>query len=42
MGYEIPLNRHFYVYQPPEPLAVIEADIKRLEAEIIAMLGEVV
>lgn len=42
VGYEIPLNRHFYVYQPPEPLDVIEADIKRLEAEIIAMLGEVV
>lgn len=42
VGYEIPLNRHFYVYQPPEPLEVIEADIKRLEAEIIAMLGEVV
>lgn len=42
VGYEIPLNRHFYVYQPPEPLDQIEADIKRLEAEIIAMLGEVV
>ncbi|NJN82598.1 MAG: SAM-dependent DNA methyltransferase, partial [Caldilineaceae bacterium] len=42
IGYEIPLNRHFYVYQPPEPLEEIEADIKQLEAEILAMLGEVV
>lgn len=42
VGYEIPLNRHFYVYQPPRPLAAIEADIKTLEAEIMFMLGEVV
>jgi len=42
VGYEIPLNRHFYVYQPPEPLAKIEAEIRELEAEIIGMLGEVV
>ncbi len=31
VGYEIPLNRHFYVYQPPRPLEEIEADIKKLE-----------
>lgn len=42
VGYEIPLTRHFYVYQPPRDLAAIEADIKRLEADIIALLGEVV
>lgn len=42
VGYEIPLNRHFYVYQPPRPLESIEADIKSLETEIIAMLGDVV
>jgi type I restriction enzyme M protein len=42
MGYEIPLNRHFYVYQPPRSLEVIEAEIKGLEQEIMAMLGEVV
>lgn len=41
VGYEIPLNRHFYVYEPPRPLEVIEEDIKRLEAEILAMLKEV-
>lgn len=41
VGYEIPLNRHFYVYEPPRSLEVIEEDIKRLEAEILAMLKEV-
>lgn len=42
VGYEIPLNRHFYVYQPPRDLAAIEADIKQLEADIMTMLAEVV
>lgn len=41
VGYEIPLNRHFYVYEPPRPLEVIEADIKTLEGEILALLKEV-
>lgn len=41
IGYEIPLNRHFYRYEPPRPLEEIEADIKTLEGEIIALLGEV-
>ncbi|MCC6581094.1 MAG: SAM-dependent DNA methyltransferase, partial [Phycisphaeraceae bacterium] len=41
VGYEIPLNRHFYRYEPPRPLEVIETDIKRLESEILAMLKEV-
>jgi type I restriction enzyme M protein len=40
-GYEIPLNRHFYRYEPPRPLEVIETDIKRLEDDIMKMLGEV-
>lgn len=39
VGYEIPLNRHFYVYQPPRPLEAIESDIKKLEQDIIKMLG---
>jgi len=42
VGYEIPLNRHFYVYQPPRPLEEIEADIAALEKEIVAGLREVV
>lgn len=42
VGFEIPLNRHFYQYQPPRELAAIEADIKGLEAQIMEMLREVV
>jgi len=42
VGYEIPLNRHFYVYQPPRPLEEIEDDIKQLEADIVKMLGVIV
>jgi type I restriction enzyme M protein len=38
VGYEIPINRHFYVYKPPRPLAEIEADIARLEGEIADLL----
>jgi type I restriction enzyme M protein len=41
VGFEIPLNRHFYRYEPPRPLEVIETDIKKLEGEILAMLKEV-
>lgn len=41
VGYEIPLNRHFYRYEPPRPLDEIEADIKVLEGEIMALLKEV-
>ncbi|WHP47890.1 class I SAM-dependent DNA methyltransferase [Mannheimia bovis] len=41
IGYEIPINRHFYQYQPPRPLADIKAEIDELEAEIVAMLGEI-
>ena len=41
VGYEIPLNRHFYRYEPPRPLEVIETDIKRLEDDIMKMLKEV-
>ncbi|MBZ0152256.1 MAG: type I restriction-modification system subunit M [Planctomycetes bacterium] len=41
VGYEIPFNRHFYVYEPPRPLEVIEADIKQLEREILQMLADV-
>jgi type I restriction enzyme M protein len=41
IGYEIPLNRHFYRYEPPRPLEEIESDIKSLETEILALLKEV-
>ncbi|MFO2668702.1 class I SAM-dependent DNA methyltransferase [Legionella pneumophila serogroup 1] len=42
VGYEIPLNRHFYVYQPPRALEEIESDIKQLEQEILQMIKDVV
>lgn len=38
VGYEIPINRHFYVYKPPRPLGEIEADITVLEGEIAGLL----
>ena len=41
IGYEIPLTRHFYAYDPPRPLQEIDAEIKRLEIEIEALLAEV-
>ncbi|MFE0250959.1 N-6 DNA methylase [Streptomyces sp. NPDC059010] len=41
VGYEIPFTRHFYVYEPPRPLAEIDAELKALEADIQALLGEV-
>jgi type I restriction enzyme M protein len=41
VGCEINFNRTFYQYQPPRPLGEIDADIKALEQEILAMLREV-
>ncbi|MEU9828525.1 type I restriction-modification system subunit M [Micromonospora chersina] len=41
IGYELPVNRHFYVYTPPRPLAEIDAEIKAAETEIQALLREV-
>ena len=41
VGYEIPFTRHYYVYTPPRPLTEIDAELKELEAEIQALLGEV-
>lgn len=41
VGYEIPLNRYFYVYQPPRPLKEIAEEISQLEKDIMIMLSEV-
>ncbi|WP_089115546.1 class I SAM-dependent DNA methyltransferase [Streptomyces sp. SS07] len=41
ISYEIPFTRHFYVYEPPRPLAEIDAELKSLEAQIQALLSEV-
>jgi type I restriction enzyme M protein len=40
VGYEIPFNRHFYVFEPPRPLAEIDADLKQVTDRILAMIGE--
>ncbi|MCC5830180.1 MAG: hypothetical protein JJU36_12095 [Phycisphaeraceae bacterium] len=39
--YEINFNRYFHTHTPPHPLEKIEADHKRIEAEIAGMLAEV-
>ncbi|MDX8000482.1 SAM-dependent DNA methyltransferase [Xenorhabdus sp. Reich] len=41
IGYEIPFNRYFYVYQPPRDLAAIDADLDKVSAEIMKLLQEV-
>jgi len=41
VGYEIPFNRHFYVYQPPRDLAEIDADLDKVSREIMELLLEV-
>ncbi|MBE3780619.1 SAM-dependent DNA methyltransferase [Vibrio parahaemolyticus] len=41
VGYEIPFNRHFYVYQPPRALEEIDADLDAVSAEIMQLLNEV-
>lgn len=38
VGYEIPFNRHFYVFQPPRPLAEIDAELKQVTDRIKAMI----
>lgn len=41
VGYEIPFNRHFYVYQPPRALEAIDADLDAVSADIMTLLQEV-
>ncbi len=40
VGYEIPFNRHFYVFDPPRPLEVIDAELKQTTDRIKAMIEE--
>ncbi len=40
VGYEIPFNRHFYVFKPPRPLAEIDAELKGVTDRIVTMIGE--
>jgi len=39
-GYEINFTQNFYKYQPPRPLEEIEADIKKVTAEIQELIKE--
>ncbi len=39
VGYEIPMTRYFYEYQPPEPVDDIVKRIKKLESEISKSLN---
>jgi len=38
VGYEIPFNRHFYVFKPPRPLAEIDAELKGVTDRIVQMI----
>jgi type I restriction enzyme M protein len=38
IGYEIPFNRHFFVFEPPRPLAEIDAELKRTTDRILMMI----
>jgi type I restriction enzyme M protein len=39
VGYEIPFNRHFYVFKPPRALAEIDAELKTVTDKILEMIG---
>jgi type I restriction enzyme M protein len=38
VGYEIPFTRHFYVFEPPRPLAEIDADLEAVTDRVKGML----
>ena len=38
IGYEIPFNRHFYVFEPPRDLPTIDEELKMVTANIMKML----
>ncbi len=38
VGFDIPFNRHFYVFQPPRPLAEIDRDLKACTDRIKLMI----
>jgi type I restriction enzyme M protein len=41
VGYEIPFNRHFYQYQPPRDLEIIDAELDSVSNEIMRLLQKV-
>ncbi len=38
VGYEIPLTRYFYTYEPPRALEEIESEIEEVENELLTLL----
>jgi type I restriction enzyme M protein len=40
VGYEIPFNRHFYVFEPPRSLHAIDEELKTVAGRIMRMLEE--
>ncbi len=40
IGYEIPFNRHFYVFKPPRELEEIDTDLKVVTDRIVQMISE--
>jgi len=40
VGYEIPFNRHFYVFETPRSLHEIDEELKAVSVNIMRMLGE--
>ena len=40
IGYEIPFNRHFYVFKPPRELDAIDAELEVVTGRIVKMIGE--
>jgi type I restriction enzyme M protein len=40
VGYEIPFNRHFYIFKPPRSLDEIDGELKQCTDQILKMIGE--
>ncbi|HAH47757.1 MAG TPA: restriction endonuclease subunit M, partial [Planctomycetaceae bacterium] len=40
IGYEIPFNRHFYVFKPPRELDEIDTELKAVTDKILTMIGD--
>lgn len=40
VGYEIPFNRHFYVFEPPRALDEIDTELKLVTDHILTMISE--
>jgi len=39
VGYEIPFNRHFYVFEPPRSLEAIDTELKTVTNRILKLIA---